>query len=148
MTATSPSRIEPAADSPAHEKWITNLTDVVTVVAWRDELIESTTGSTLTASDDTFIWWASSLGCIACVIAHRWSFYAASGPSTWAVEDIARTFGIGESVSRVRDSLDRLERFGITRRTGCTVAVRLWLPPLSYRQRERLPSYLAHAYEP
>ncbi len=39
MTATSPSRIEPAADSPAHEKWITNLTDVVTVVAWRDELI-------------------------------------------------------------------------------------------------------------
>ena len=39
-----------------------------------------------------------------------------------------------------------MERFGVVRRTDRTIAVRLWLPPLSRRQIERLPAYLAAEY--
>ena len=146
MTATSLPRIVPRTIEPTHEQWISSLTDIVTVIAWRDEAIETNPNSTPTTSDSSLVWWLPSTGSIACVIAHRWSHYAATGPSTWMVEDIAKTFGIGESVGRVRQSIDRLEKFGIIHRTGRTVAVRLWLPPLSERQRSRLPDYLAAVY--
>ncbi len=100
-----------------------------------------------TCSDSALVWATPNLGAISTLMAHRWGHYATIKPSTWMVEDIARTFGIGESVSRVTQSIDRLERFGIIRRTGRTIAVRLWLPPLSERQRSRLPDYLAAVYE-
>jgi hypothetical protein len=146
MNTTSPPRIEPASTSQGCEHWISSLTDIITVIAWRDEAIEANPNSTPTTSDSSLVWWVPSIGSIGCVVAHRWSHYAATGPSTWMVEDIAKTFGIGESVGRVRQSIDRLEKFGIIRRTGRTVAVRLWLPPLSERQRSRLPGYLAAVY--
>ena len=146
MTATFLPRIAPSSIVATHEHWISSLTDIVTVIAWRDDAIESNPDSTPTTSDSSLVWWVPSVGSIGCVVAHRWSHYAATGPSTWMVEDIAKTFGIGESVSRVRQSIDRLEKFGIIRRTGRTVAVRLWLPPLSERQRSRLPDYLAAVY--
>ena len=46
----------------------------------------------------------------------------------------------------VTHTLERLARFGVMTRHGSTVAVRLVLPPLTARQRERLPRYLANAY--
>ena len=146
MTATSQTRIAPPAVAPVHERWITSLTDIVNIVAWRDEAIEANPHSIPTSSDDAWVWFLPSLGPLSLAMAHRWSQYAAQAPSTWMVEDIAKTFGIGESISRVCQPIDRLEKFGIIRRTGRTVAVRLWLPPLTQRQIGRLPDYLAAVY--
>ena len=146
MTATSQTRIAPPIVTPIHERWITSLTDIVNIVAWRDEAIETNPNSIPTSSDDAWVWFLPSLGPLSLAMAHRWSQYAAQAPSTWMVEDIAKTFGIGESISRVCQPIDRLEKFGIIRRTGRTVAVRLWLPPLTQRQIARLPDYLAAVY--
>ena len=87
-----------------------------------------------------------SVGCLAMSMAFRFASYAAQAPSTWAVDDIALTFGLSESVARVRHALDRLEGFNIIQREGRTVWVRLWLPPLGYRQQSKLPRYLAEVY--
>jgi hypothetical protein len=146
MTATSPPRIAPPTVTPIHQRWITSLTDIVTVTAWRDEAIELNPNSIPTTSDSAWVWFLPSLGPLSLAMAHRFSHYAATGPSTWMVEDIAKTFGIGESIARVCQPIDRLEKFGIIQRTGRTVAVRLWLPPLTQRQIARLPDYLAAVY--
>lgn len=87
--------------------------------------------------------WTPSVGCLSMSMAFRFSSYAVQAPSTWAVDDIALTFGVRESVTRVRHALDRLESFGIICRDDRTVWVRLWLPPLGYRQHAKLPRYLA-----
>ena len=147
MNATSPPRIAPPHVTPIHERWITSLTNIVNIVAWRDETVEANPHSIPTSSDDAWLWYLPSLGPLSLAMAHRWSQYAAQAPSTWMVEDIAKTFGIGESISRVRQPIDRLEKFGIIRRTGRTVAVRLSLPPLNERMRSRLPGYLAAVYD-
>ena len=143
----APPTIAPPTIAPASEHWITSLTDVVIVTAWRDETVEANPHSIPTTSDSALVWYLSAIGPLSLLVAHRFSHYAATGPSTWMVEDIARTFGIGESVGRVRQPIDRLEKFGIIRRTGRTVAVRLWLPPLNERMRTRLPGYLAAVYD-
>ncbi len=129
-----------------HEPWISALTDVVAVHAWRDETVESNPLAIRTASDEALVWFVPSIGPLGMVLAHRWATYAATGSSTWAVDDIARTFGIGESVTRVRQPIDRLEKFGIIGRHGRDIWVRLWLPPLGFRQQSRLPAYLAAVY--
>lgn len=120
--------------------------DTLTVVAWRDPIVEQASGAMPTDSDDALVWYTPSIGCIGMAMAHRFARHAFDGPSTWTVEDIARTFGIGASPARVQRSLDRLERFGIARRHGHSIAVRLWLPPLTFGQRCQLPDYLAAAY--
>lgn len=121
--------------------------DELTVVAWRDPVVEHAPGTILTASDDALVWYIPSVGTIGMVMAHRLARHATDGPSRWTIEDIARTFGMGVSASRVIHVLDRLERFGIIRRHDQVVAVRLWLAPLTYRQRCQLPGYLAAAYD-
>ena len=90
--------------------------------------------------------WIPSVGCLAMSMAFRFASYAAQAPSTWAVDDIALTFGVRESVTRVRHALDRLASFNIICRDDRTVWVRLWLPPLGYRQQAKLPRYLAEVY--
>lgn len=120
---------------------------VFTVVAWRDPVIDELPGAMATASDDLWLWWLPTVGAIGCAVAHRFASYAAEGPSSWPLADIAGTFGIGVSMSRVGHTFDRLARFGIIRRHGATIAVRLWLPPLTARQRAQLPAYLAAAYD-
>lgn len=126
---------------------ILSASDTLTVIAWHDPTVEQAPGAMPTDSDDALVWYTPSIGTIGMAMAHRFARHATTGPSTWTVEDIARTFGIGPSVARVARSLDRLERFGIARRTGGTLAVRLWLAPLTYRQRCSLPGYLATAYD-
>jgi len=52
---------------------------------------------------------------------------------------------MGHANSRLDHTLTRLERFGIITRRGAVIAVRLMLAPLTRRQREALPAYLADA---
>jgi hypothetical protein len=121
--------------------------DQLTVVAWRDAVVEQSPGAIPTASDEALVWYLPIVGSIGTVMAHRLARYAADESSIWTIEDIARTFGMGGSTQRVLRTLERLERFGIICRQHATVAVRLWLPPLTYRQRCQLPAYLAAAYD-
>ncbi|MGE0795469.1 MAG: hypothetical protein AB7O29_09005 [Acidimicrobiia bacterium] len=116
------------------------------VVAYPDPVVESAPGAIPTASDDALIWWTPSVGPTAMLMAHRFATYAADGPSSWSLDDLAQTFGAGQSTSRMTHTLDRLERFGIIVRRGDIVGVRLWLPPLTARQQARLPEYLAYVY--
>ena len=134
---------QPAA---AKEQWINGLTDMITVHAWHDPAVEANPLAVPTNSDEAAIFWTPSVGCLAVAMAVRFATYAAQAPSTWAVDDIALTFGVRESVSRVRHALDRLEGFNIICRDDRTVWVRLWLPPLGYRQQAKLPRYLAEVY--
>ena len=119
---------------------------LLTVDAWHDPLVETAAGAMRTDSDDALVWYTPTIGTIGMAMAHRFSRHASDGPSCWTIEDIARTFGIGSSAGRVWHSIDRLERFGIIRRTGDLLAVRLWLPPLPARMQAQLPGYLADAY--
>ena len=118
----------------------------ITVVAWRDPVVDDAPGAIPTASVDALIWWTPTIGPTGMLMAHRFAIYAADGPSTWSLVDVAQTFGLGAALNRVEHTLDRLDRFGVISRHGTTVAVRLMLPPLSERQRVRLPDYLANAY--
>ena len=99
-------------DRSTERPWIDSLTDIVTVHAWRDPVVESNPLATRTASDDTYVWWVPSVGCLGITMAVRFATYAASASSTWAVDDIAGTFGVRESVSRVRHAIDRLRQAG------------------------------------
>ena len=119
----------------------------LTVIAWPDPVIEGLPGAMPTASDDALVWWTPFVGTIGMVMAHRFARQAADGPSRWSIEDVAGTFGISPTPARVLRVIDRLERFALVRRRGNTVAVRLWLPPLTERQRRRLPAYLADAWD-
>ena len=146
MTTTAITAPAALASGAAADRWITSVTDVVTIHPWRDAAVESMPGAMPTSSDDALVWYLPFLGSISLLMAHRWSQYASSGPSTWAVDDIARTFGIGQSVTRVKQSIDRLELFGIICRDDRNLYVRLWLPPLGLRQQAKLPGYLAVVY--
>lgn len=55
MTATSLPRIASPSIEATHEHWISSLTDIVTVIAWRDEAIESNPNSTPTTSDSSLV---------------------------------------------------------------------------------------------
>lgn len=149
MTTTSTTRTDTELDERPEDDTgaASSVADTVTVIAWHDPVVEATPGAIRTDSDDALVWYTPSVGTIGMAMAHRFARHAADGPSWWTIEDVARTFGLGPSAARVQRSLDRLERFGIIRRHGHTIAVRLWLAPLTYRQRCGLPAYLAHVYD-
>ena len=90
-------------------------------------------------------WWGNTLGPTALLVARHLALYAADGESEWPLDQLAGTYGV--SVATIGRTLDRLARFGIVARHGATVAVRLIAGPLSQRQVERLPRYLAEARE-
>ena len=144
-TPTPPVTRQPSGTGPAADPSVAGIE--LTVIAWRDPVIEGLPGAMPTASDDALVWWTPFVGTIGMVMAHRFAGQAADGPSRWTIEDIAGTFGIGPTPARVLRVIDRLERFALVRRRGNTVAVRLWLPPLTERQRRRLPAYLADAWD-
>ncbi len=125
-----------------------DLDATVTVTAWRDEVVEADPRSHPTSSSDTLVWWTPILGPSATLLAHRFAGYAArGGQQEFTLGDIARTLGMGQSTSRVRSTIDRLARFGVVNVFGQTVHVRLALPPLTERQAQQLPTYLAALYE-
>lgn len=137
-TSTQPTTTTTAPDDLAPR--------TLAVVAYPDPVVENSAGSIPTASDDALIWWTPSVGPTAMLMAHRFATYAAEGPSSWSLVDLAQTFGAGNSTGRMLHTLDRLERFGIIVRRGDIIGIRLWLPPLTSRQRARLPEYLAYVY--
>jgi hypothetical protein len=147
-TTTTPATSESTeqSDDPAAEP-VGNASGTVTVIAWRDPVVETVPSAMRADSDDALVWYTPFVGTIGMVMAHRFARYAADGPSRWTIEDIAATFGLGHSPKRSVHVIGRLERWGIVRCQGTTIAVRLWLPPLTVRLRRRLPDYLAAAYD-
>lgn len=118
-------------------------TIVWTVRAWRDPEVENHPDSILTASTDTLVWWTPVLGPTATLMAHRFATYVANGRHVrFETDDLARTFGMGQSQSRVRNALQRLERFDVATIEDRTVLVRTALPPLTHRHLAQLPPYL------
>ncbi len=118
----------------------------IAVVSYPDPLIDGAPGAIPTASDDALVYWTPSVGPTGMLMAHRFATYAADAPSNWSLDDLAQTFGAGKSTGRILHTFDRLERFGIIVRREDIIGVRLWLPPLTARQRARLPEYLAYVY--
>ncbi|MCZ7537299.1 MAG: hypothetical protein M5T61_16245 [Acidimicrobiia bacterium] len=99
MTTTTPTTEHTATD-PAHDgdgEPLRSAGDTVTVIAWRDPIVESAPGAIATDSDDALVWYTPSIGTIGMAMAHRFARHAADGPSTWTIDDIARTFGLGPS---------------------------------------------------
>ena len=119
----------------------------LTILAWRDDLVERHPESHPTASIDTLVWWTPILGPTATLVAHRFAGYVARGHQVeFRLDDLARTFGMGESLTRVRAVLLRLERFRVISVNDCTVFVRIALPPLTRHQLDQLPEYLVDLY--
>ena len=121
--------------------------ETITVVAWRDPVVEAMPDATLTATNDTLVFQLPVLGPTATLIAHRLAGYAALGePRQFTMGDLARTFGLANSTARVQASLRRLEDFDVVKINGDVVAIRLALPPLAAHRRRQLPGYLAEEY--
>ncbi len=119
----------------------------VTVIPWRDQLVEVHPESTATASNETLVWWTPTLGPTATLMAHRFAGYMKlHQEAKFTMADLAAMFGMGESMTRIRVAFERLERFGVIRVDGQTVSVRMSLGPLSEKQIERLPACLADLY--
>lgn len=143
MSSTEPSTI------PTNAKRIVTEPDTtITVLAWRDQLVESHPESHPTSSTETLLWWTPILGPTSALVAHRLAAYAARGEQAqFSLSDLSRTFGMGRSLSRIRASLIRLERFRVISVNDDTVFVRIALPPLTRRQLDQLPPYLVDLYE-
>ncbi len=119
----------------------------ITFVEWSDPVVETHPESHPTASNETLVWWTPMLGPTAALMAHRSAGYLTHNDYVqFTLGDLARTFGMGESLTRVRAALARLERFGIVTLQGDTVSLRSALPPLTRRQIDQLPPYLAELY--
>lgn len=137
------------SSTQAREKRISyDAETTISVIAWRDHIVESHPESHSTSSNETLVWWSPILGPTATLMAHRFAGYVAHGDQVkFTLGDLARTFGMGQSMGRVRASFQRLERFGIITVLDQTVFVRTALPPLTRRQLEQLPPYLVELYE-
>jgi len=134
---------------PTNAKCIATEPDTtITVLAWRDQLVESHPESHPTASTDTLVWWTPILGPTATLLAHRFAGYVARGDQVeFSLSDLSRTLGMGRSLTRIRAALMRLERFRVISVNDDTVFVRIALPPLTRRQLDQLPPYLLELYE-
>jgi hypothetical protein len=142
LTASAIADLVEPAPTPGPWRQDTELT----VIAWRDSCTEADPDAIPTASDDALVWFTPIVGTLCALLAHRLASHAVHGPTVWTVHEIARTFGL-QDPSRVRRAFDRLDRFHIARRQQTLIAVRLALPPLTFRQRAQLPAYLRTAYD-
>jgi hypothetical protein len=93
-------------------------------------------------------YWLAVLGPSAVVALRRFAEWLEDRPSgiEISVEDLARTFGLGQGTGRhaaIVRTLDRLVLFGMATVVGDRYAVRRTLPPLPPRYQRRLPRYLA-----
>ncbi|HRE00399.1 MAG TPA: hypothetical protein PLV68_03815, partial [Ilumatobacteraceae bacterium] len=96
--------------------------DTITVVAWRDPVIEQAPGAIATTSEEFLTWWAGTLGPSSVLVARHLAVYAADGEVEWPLDELGATFGLGRT--QLGHTLDRLARFGVIVRHGSTVAVR------------------------
>ena len=56
---------------------------------------------------------------------------------------MANSFSFGLTLARFRQTIVRLENFGMVRTTPTTLHVRMMIPPLPARWLERTPGFLA-----
>lgn len=95
-------------------------------------------------SDDTLVYLTPILGPSAVLALHRMSRYLTADGATGAIlgiEDMANSFGL--TLARFRQTIARLENFGMVRATPTTLHVRMMIPPLPQRWLERMPAFLA-----
>jgi hypothetical protein len=124
-----------------------NTEPALTIVAWRDELVEQHPDSIATDSDEMLVWWTPILGPSATLMVHQLALLVRTGTShTFSQAELGQTFGLGISSGRLHAVLERLHRFGAAHVDDTAVAVRLAMPPMSIRHQRRLPAYLALAY--
>jgi hypothetical protein len=122
--------------------------EVLVFEPWPDATIGNDPRSHPTASTETLLWWTPVLGPTAAMIAQRFAVLLARQPRVQiSVSDLARTFGMGNSLGRAHAAIARLERFGIATCHGQSVYLRAALPPLSRRHLDQLPDYLRQLYE-
>lgn len=103
-------------------------------------------GPHTTDSEDIF-WWLPIIGPGASFLAYILARHARHANTTWQIDDLARTVGLGGSHSNLWQRLDRLERFELLTFVSTDVAtIRIELPVLRDGQLTRLPASLATVY--
>ncbi|MCU0310710.1 MAG: hypothetical protein MUE36_07185 [Acidimicrobiales bacterium] len=138
----------PAAHPDLRHRSDSHEPTTVVVEAWPDPLIENDPRSHPTASGETLLWWTPVLGPTATLMAHRFATVLAHQPRLQiTTDDLARTFGMGNSNGRVRATLARLERFDVVTTHAQSVYLRMALPALTSRHLEQLPGYLRDLYQ-
>ena len=99
-----------------------------------------------TDSDDA-AWWLPVLGPTATVLAFTLARHTAREGSRWDAAELARRIGLAGNRSKLWQSLNRLEQFGVARFHATDVlTIRLWLPALTDGQLARLPGDMADTY--
>ena len=107
---------------------------------------DTTPGVHRTDSDDIF-WWLPIIGPTATVLAHTLAGHSPAGGATWNTSELAQRVGLSRNRSKLWDSLNRLDQFGVAQFHATDVlTIRIWLPALSPRQLDRLPAPMATAY--
>jgi hypothetical protein len=120
----------------------------LTFEVWPDPLVESDPRSHRTAASETLLWWTPVLGPTATLMAHRFATVLAHQPRLQITsDDLARTFGMGNSNGRVRTTIARLERFDVATTHANSIYLRTSLGPLSNRHLDQLPAYLRDLYQ-
>jgi hypothetical protein len=92
-------------------------------------------------------WWLPIIGPTAAVLAQILARHTPTGGATWDMTELAQRIGLAGNRSKLWQSLNRLDSFGIAHFHATDVlTVRLWLPALSGRQLDRLPVGMADHY--
>ena len=125
-------------------------TSATTTSGFSRELVhvcaDTTPGAHRTDSDDIY-WWLPIIGPTATVLAQTLARHTPNGGMTWDTASLARRIGLAGNRSKLWDSLNRLDRFGVAHFHATDVlTIRLWLPELNPRQLTRLPADMATAY--
>ena len=108
---------------------------------------DTTPGVHRTDSDDAVVWWLPVLGPTAIVLAFTLARYTPNEGATWDTRVLAQRIGLAGNLFTLRDSLNRLDRFGAAKFHAVDVlTIRLWLPALTERRLARLPDDMADEY--
>jgi hypothetical protein len=121
-----------------------------TVEHWRPDHLhvcsDTTPGVHQTDSPD-IEWWLPVIGPTAAVLAQTLARYVEAGGTTWDTTELAQRIGLGGNSSKLWQSLNRLDMFGVAHFHATDVmTIRLWLPALRERNLDRLPAGMADAY--
>ena len=92
-------------------------------------------------------WWLPVIGPTASVLAQVLARHTPKGGARWDTTALAQRIGLAGNRSKLWQSLNRLEMFGVAQFHSTDVlTIRLWLPALTNRQLERLPADMAATY--
>jgi hypothetical protein len=92
-------------------------------------------------------WWLPIIGPTATVLAQILARHAPTGGASWDTTELAQRVGLAGNRSKLWQSLNRLDLFGVAQFHATDVlTIRLWLPALRERQLDRLPAAMADHY--